>query len=131
LLVLDKDLFSPKPDEGSKLTKKNFKDRLKRLESINLVSFSHRDEEGRTDMESVGRTLDLSKGGILLELPNALPSTNDEVEITLSIKNSVIQAIGRIVHQRELENGNFGLGISFEEISERDSEIISKTLKEE
>ncbi|UCF31038.1 MAG: PilZ domain-containing protein [bacterium] len=113
------------------MNKKDFKDRPKRLESINLVSFSHKDEEGRTDMESVGRTLDLSRGGILLELPNNLPSTNDEVEVTLGIRDRVVRARGRIVHQRELENGHFGLGISFEDISKEDSKVIAQIVDEE
>jgi len=43
------------------------KTRHKRLETLNLVSLSHRDPDGRVDLEIVGRTLDLSEGGILLE----------------------------------------------------------------
>ncbi|TNF48910.1 PilZ domain-containing protein, partial [bacterium] len=81
--------------------------------------------------ESVGRTLDLSKGGILLELPSALPSPNEEVEITLGIKNNVIRVKGRIVHQRQLENGHFGLGISFIEMDEKDAEFFSELSVEE
>lgn len=113
------------------MSEKKFVGRSKRFESINLVSLSHKDTEGRTDMESVGRTLDLSKGGILLELPSALPSPNEEVEITLGIKNNIIRARGRIVHQRQLDNGHFGLGISFVEIDEDDAQVISQFSFEE
>ncbi len=113
------------------MSKKKFVGRPRRFESLNLVSLSHKDSEGRTDMESVGRTLDLSKGGILLELPSALPSPNEEVEITLGIKNKVIRAKGRIVHQRQLENGHFGLGISFIDLDEEDIQFISEFSVEE
>ena len=111
--------------------RRKYVDRLKRLESLNLVSFSHKDTEGRTDLETAGRTLDLSEGGILLEIPAALPSTSDEVEVTLGIRDEVIKARGKIIHQRELDNGRFGVGISFIGLSERDSGIIARFLQEE
>jgi hypothetical protein len=113
------------------LSEKKFVGRSKRLESINLVSLSHKDTEGRTDMESIGRTLDLSKGGILLELPSALPSPNEEVEITLGIRDKVIRAKGKIVHQRQLDNGHFGLGISFHDLEEDDAQVISDFFTED
>ena len=113
------------------MSEKKFVGRSKRFESINLVSLSHKDTEGRTDMESVGRTLDLSKGGILLELPSALPSPNEDVEITLGIKNKIVRTRGRIVHQRQLDNGHFGLGISFIDLDDDDAEVISEFTIEE
>ena len=112
------------------MTKREHVNRQKRLESLNLVSFSHLDTNGRTDMEVVGRTVDLSEGGILLEIPNPLPSTNAEVELTLGIQDEVIRVKGKIVHQRELDNDHFGLGISFVDLSDEDASIISRFLNE-
>ncbi|NOY87056.1 MAG: PilZ domain-containing protein [Deltaproteobacteria bacterium] len=111
--------------------KRKYVDRLKRLESLNLVSFSHKDTKGRTDLEIAGRTLDLSEGGILLEIPAPLPSTSEEVEVTLGVRGNVIKARGKIIHQRELDNGHFGLGISFIDLSDGDSVIITRFLNEE
>lgn len=113
------------------LGKRKYVDRLKRLESLNLVSFSHKDIEGRTDLETAGRTLDLSAGGILLEIPALLPSTSEEVEITLGVRDDVIKARGKIIHQRELDSGNVGLGISFIGLSDKDSGIITRFLDED
>jgi hypothetical protein len=112
------------------LSAKDLIDRQKRLETLNLVSFLHRDEEGKVDLEVVGRTLDLSEGGILLEIPHTVPSTNKEVEVTLGIRDNVIQTVGEIVHLRELENGHFGLGISFKDLSDTDAAIIAGFLGE-
>ena len=55
------------------------KSRARRLETLNLVSFTHKDPDGRTDLESVGRTIDLSEGGIRFE-------TETPIVITLSLK---------------------------------------------
>ena len=107
------------------------KSRHKRLESLNLVSLSHKDEQGQMDLEVVGRTLDLSEGGILLEIHQPLPSENRTVDVTLGIKEHVIQAVGEIVHQRELDSGHIGLGIAFREISDEDATVISRFLAED
>ena len=106
------------------------KTRHKRLETLNLVSFTHRDSEGRVDLEVVGRTLDLSSGGILLEIPQPVPSGNREVEVTLGIRENVLHITGDIVHQRDLDDGNVGLGIAFRNLSEADSRIITNFLNE-
>jgi c-di-GMP-binding flagellar brake protein YcgR len=107
------------------------KSRHKRLETLNLVSLSHKDEKGEVDLELVGRTLDLSEGGILLEIHQPLPSENRAVEVTLGIKEEVIQTTGEVVHQRELESGSIGLGIAFREISDEDAAVITRFLDED
>ena len=113
------------------MTKERPKSRHKRLETLNLVSLSHKDPDGRIDMETVGRTLDLSEGGILLECSQAVPSENREVEVILGIRENVIKVKGEIVHMRELEEGNFGLGIAFRDISESDALIITGFMSED
>ena len=99
--------------------------RHKRLETLNLVSLSHRDPDGRLDLETVGRTLDLSEGGILLECSQPVPSENREVEVILGIREHVIRVKGDIVHMRELEGGNIGLGIAFKDLGSDDARIIA------
>ena len=107
------------------------KTRHKRLETLNLVSLSHRDPEGRVDLETVGRTLDLSEGGILLECSQEVPSDNKEVEVILGIREHVIKVTGDIVHMRDLEEGNIGLGIAFRDLSTEDARIISDFMSED
>lgn len=105
-------------------------ERDKRLETLNLVSLTHRDKEGRVDLEIVGRTLDLSEGGIFLEIPQPAPSGTGEVGITLGIREHVFDARGEIVHRRELASGNVGLGISFKELSPECLAFIRDFLRE-
>lgn len=106
-------------------------ERQKRLESLNLVSISHKNPSGEVDLETVGRTLDLSLGGILLEVPVPIPEPHGTIEITIGFKEHVIVAKGRIVHQRQLDGGMTGLGISFTEIPASDRRILSDFLGEE
>lgn len=113
------------------MTEKLIKSRTRRLETLNLVSFTHKDPDGRVDLESVGRTLDLSEGGILLEISQPVPAGNTEVDVTLGIREHVINTLGEIVHQRELENGNYGIGIAFKNLSKEDSQVIIGFLGED
>lgn len=105
--------------------------RHKRLETLNLVSLSHKDPDGRVDLEIVGRTLDLSEGGILLECSRGVPSDNNEVEVILGIREHVIKVTGEIVHTRDLDDENIGLGIAFKDLSADDARIISDFMSEE
>ena len=107
------------------------KPRNKRLETLNLVSLSHKDPDGRVDLEIVGRTLDLSEGGILLECSRSVPSDNNEVEVILGIREHVIKVTGEIVHTRDLDGENIGLGIAFKDLSPDDARIISEFMSED
>ena len=102
--------------------------RRKRLESLNLVSVTHTDPSGVVDLQTVGRTLDLSEGGILLEVPSPVPERQEIIDITIGFRDHVISAQGRIVHQRPLDSGHVGLGISFTTISEKDRSLITSFL---
>jgi hypothetical protein len=113
------------------LSKKRPKPRHKRLETLNLVSLSHKDPDGRVDLEIVGRTLDLSEGGILLECSQAVPSENKEVEVILGIREHVIKVKGEIVHTRDLEDENVGLGIAFRDLSDDDADVINGFMNED
>lgn len=113
------------------MSEKELKPRLKRLETVNLVSLSHYAPEGHIDLETAGRTLDISEGGILIEIPNSLPSTATEVELRLGIQEDIVTVRGAILHQRELDNGHFGLGIRFDNISDEDLSVITAFLVEE
>jgi len=113
------------------LNEKRPKPRHKRLETLNLVSLSHKDEDGRVDLEIVGRTLDLSEGGILLECSQPVPSENKEVDVILGIREHVIKVKGEIVHMRDLDDENVGLGIAFKDLSADDALIISDFMSED
>jgi hypothetical protein len=91
---------------------------------------SHKDQNGHVDLEIVGRTLDLSEGGILLECSQAVPSENKEVEVILGSREHVIKVKGEIVHMRDLEDGNIGLGIAFRDLSADNARIINGFMSE-
>ncbi len=113
------------------MTERILQERKKRLESLNLVSFSHRGKDGKLDLEGVGRTLDLSEGGVLLEVTTSVPDLSEVLDVTLGIRQDILKAHGRIVHQRQLPNGHFALGLSFTDLSPDGRSLITRFLEQE
>lgn len=108
----------------------NKKDRkFKRIESLNLVSFTHLDQNMNPDYEGAARTLDISENGILLEFFRPF-NVHSFMDMEIAIKDSIINVKGKIVNVSE--NGDkFKLGIEFIEISQEDRKIIRTFLFED
>ena len=99
-----------------------------RFEAVNLVEFVHFDKDFRKDIEDIGRTLDISEGGILLECTQQLPK-NTQVELNLAISEEIITVRGEVVHTAPSPYADkFDIGIKFTLISKPEKEIINKFL---
>jgi len=92
---------------------------IPRVVSINLVSTERKDGAGQVLEAFMGRTLNISEGGILLEVSNSYPMSS-EIEITIAMGDDLIRATGRVVHLRELAEQKVGVGIKFLQLAEED-----------
>ncbi len=95
-----------------------------RVVSVNLVTYRHFDDSGDIDESSMGRTRNISEGGILLEVYKHYPLFSI-LELQIALCEEVINPRGRVVRLQELEGGLVEMGIKFIEISPRDSSLIS------
>ena len=66
-----------------------------RPQSLNLLDFVVVDERGRHGEYTMARTLNVSKGGILMETHLAL-ERGQKVMITLELKNTLVDIMGRV-----------------------------------
>lgn len=83
-----------------------------RIKALNLVQISRFDEEGfRADL-ATGRTLDISRGGMRLELHHHLP-LRSIVGLTLALDNELVEVRGRVVHLEEIDEERCSMGIQF------------------
>jgi c-di-GMP-binding flagellar brake protein YcgR len=94
-----------------------------RVVSLNLVSARPLDDAG--GLESLGRTRNVSLGGILLEVKRPYP-LSATLELQIALGDAIIRPVGRVVRLQELESNEIEMGIKFTEISERDREILKK-----
>lgn len=79
-----------------------------RVESMNLVSVG-RSKEGPVE---VGRTLVLSEGGALLEMPEPY-SLHTVFDLDLALEDEIVKLQAEVRHVRVTENGVYKIGVRF------------------
>jgi hypothetical protein len=96
-----------------------------RPESLNLLDFIVVDEQGVQGEYSMGRTLNISIGGILMETHIPLQA-GLQVMITLGLEDELVDVMGRIVRSTSQPDGMFHNGIEFFHASVEDRRIINR-----
>ena len=103
--------------------------RSPRLEKINLVQVSRFDEEGfRADL-ATGRTLDISRGGVRIELHHPLP-LRSVVSLNLALENRLLDISGEVVYLEVLDDDSCAMGIKFVDLSDDSRRQIDRFLDE-
>ncbi len=95
----------------------------RRIRSLNLTSYTPKKGDKQEYIVSIGRTLDVSEGGVKVETHRKLDN-GTELEMDIAVEEKIITAKGEVVHTEELKNGLFGTGIRFTSISDEDRKIL-------
>jgi Tfp pilus assembly protein PilZ len=98
--------------------------RFIRPEALNLLDYLVVDDQGRQGEYSMARTLNVSKGGILMETHRQLPK-GQQVMITLGLKDQLIDVMGKIVYVVGAA-GRFHNGIEFFHLSDTDKRVLDQ-----
>ncbi|MDM8538036.1 PilZ domain-containing protein [Desulfobacterales bacterium HSG17] len=102
----------------------NEKRKFTRVNSL-FLSYICIDEEGKTLNEGIGRTLNVSEGGILLETNfNILPEHN--LLITIAVEDNLVDVKGKVIRCWKNEEDNYHTGVEFIDIDESALNIIIK-----
>lgn len=96
-----------------------------RPESLNLLDYIVVDEQGVQGEYSMGRTLNISVGGILMETHVPLQA-GQQVMITLGLDDELVDVMARIVHCKPHSDGMFHNGIEFFHASGEDRRLINR-----
>lgn len=99
--------------------------RYVRPESLNLLDYIVVDEHGVKGEYSMGRTLNISVGGILMETHVKL-QVGQQVMITIGLEDELVDVMGRVVHQRDHRDGMYHNGIEFFHASVDDRRVINR-----
>ena len=84
----------------------------KRIEIRNLISHDSITRKGQVISSNMGRALNVSRSGILLE--TARPIDEELVSIfAVDLENRLIELKGRLVHCRKTQSGLYHAGIDF------------------
>ena len=94
-----------------------------RIHSLNL-SYICLDEERNIVKQGMGRTLNLSESGLLLETHFPIESRHI-VLMTIGLEEELLDISGKPIHIRTNEDGKYEIGIEFFDVDE-DMKIILK-----
>jgi hypothetical protein len=96
-----------------------------RTDSLNLLSYHCLDENDDIVMQGVGRTLNFSQGGILLETHTPI-DLKTLVSLFIAMEDDLVDVKGSVIHASAIGNGKFNTGIAFVETDEATREVIEK-----
>ena len=98
--------------------------KYERKDSLNLIDYVVLGPEGNPVSRRMGRTLNVSEGGILLETHHPLKQ-GQSVVITIALEEDIVEINGHVVYIKPCEEELFCSGIEFAEIdTSRDSIIF-------
>ena len=100
----------------------------KRIESTNLLNYVCLDEEGNAFAQGMGRTLNVSESGILLETHVSLdPQTL--VSLTIGMEEEIIDIKGTAIYSQKNDEGIYEIGIEFLEVQATELKVLHKFIQ--
>lgn len=97
-----------------------------RVDSKNLVAYSCLDDSGKiVTKQGMGRTLNVSEGGILLEIHSSIP-TGSLLSLSIGFEEDVCDILARVVYVLAGDNGMFKCGMSFQDVNDETGIVLKK-----
>jgi len=98
-----------------------------RIDSLNL-SYVCVNEKGETVNQGMGRTLNVSESGILLETHFCI-KPEQLLAMTIAFEDELVDIRGKVVHCRKGGDGKSEAGVEFLETDETSTEVLKKFIQ--
>lgn len=98
-----------------------------RIERVQLVQITRFDEEGFHADVATGRTLNVSRGGIRLELHHALP-LRSVVNLSVLLGDQILDVSGTVVYLEAIDDQRCAMGVAFGDLTTAQTELIDRYL---
>ena len=95
-----------------------------RIQSLNL-SYICLDEDANIIKQGMGRTLNISESGILLETHFPIEPEH-VVQLTISLEEELLDLKGKPAHVRSCDDGKYEIGIQFIELDQNACDLLKK-----
>jgi hypothetical protein len=102
--------------------------RCVRLDSLNLLEYVLLNEKGEITTRAMGRTLNISEKGMLLETHIAF-EPGRILLITIGLEEDLVDVKGQVKHSEMCEDNYFSAGIEFLEIDGEGSRVLHSYLE--
>lgn len=104
------------------------KRKYQRVQTDNLVSYTCIDDNNVESDQGVGKAIDISQGGLLLESHSAI-ETEKILLTTVNEKNELMEIKASVAYCREKKPGVFHTGVQFQEESDKIRQIVVGMIK--
>ena len=101
----------------------------RRIKTQNLISHFSFDEAGKFVSEGLGRALDISKSGILLETPYPIESELLSL-MAVDLEDNPFEIVGRLMYSKNSSTGMYLSGIAFVGSDEQVTNFTVKLVRE-
>ena len=99
-----------------------------RIRALNLISYSCIDETDKVVAQGMGRTLNVSEDGILLETHVAI-DPKYSIALAIGLEDELINIKGSIIHSGSGKDEKFEAGIEFIETDDSTIDILKKYIQ--
>ncbi len=105
------------------MSRLGYKRKSPRVERIVMTGMLQRHDSGELAENTIGRTLNISEGGILLETVHPAPFLS-KVSLSIALHEYILDVRGEVVHLKRATNGHIEMGVKFIEISTEGKEML-------
>ena len=99
-----------------------------RINALNLISYSCIDETDQTLAQGMGRTLNVSEDGILLET-HVLIDPKYTVALAIGLEDDMVNIKGKVVYSKPGKEEKYESGIEFIKTTESALEILKRYIE--
>ena len=100
-----------------------------RIDSTNLLNYVCINDDGEAYTQGMGRTLNVSESGILLETCVSIDSDAD-VWLTIGIEEDLVDLHGKVIYLKKSDEDKYEAGIQFSKISDEELAILKRFIED-
>jgi hypothetical protein len=99
-----------------------------RVETCNLISYSCMDAQGATIKRGMGKALDISQNGLMLE--SGCPIESEYISLlSAGPDDRLVNIMGRVAYTRRSRSGKYKIGIRFTGSHEENVQFATSLIK--
>ncbi len=102
--------------------------KAERIDSLNLVHVTSLNAEGKVVHQGIGRTINVSEKGILLETHFEI-DPHDRQTVSIGLEEDIVEIHGPVIHLQRLEDGIFQVGMGFEDLDAATLETLREFIR--
>ena len=102
--------------------------KYQRVETSNLISYESFDKDGEIAFNSMGKALNVSQSGIMLEIARLIEAEYVSLT-TVDLENNLIKLKGQLIYCRKTDSGLYQAGIRFIATEEGKAEFAVQLIR--